>query len=145
MSKIAKSFLKLCLLAVIGLPVLAAGNALALETAPEIIRANALLGSIYDKNPAEGVRLAHEVRTYLASIERAEPSKGRDSAPTLRRRGGLGITPGDPESEMERQNKKVFEENPALKKMYFHSPLAYLRMLKRIRTAAGTSSQAAAQ
>ncbi len=145
MSKFAKSVVRLCFLAVIGLSVLVAGNVLALETAPEIIRANALLGSIYDNNPAEGVRLADEVRTYLASIERGEPPKDRGSAPTLRRRGGPGIAPGDPESEMERQNKKVFEENPALRKMYFHSPLAYLRMLKRIREAAGTSSQAVAQ
>ena len=124
---------------------LVAGNVLALESTPEIIRANALLESIYNKNPTEGVRLANEVRTFLASAERGELSKGRGADPMLRRRGGQGTAPDDPESEMERQNKKVFEENPALKKIYFYSPVAFLRMLKRIRTAAGQSSEAVAQ
>ena len=117
----------------------------AMETAPEMVRANALLAAVHKKDPAAGIRFANEVHTYLASARQGELSKGGTAGPRFKRRGGATVEPGDPESEMERQNKQVFEENPALRKMYFHSPVAYLRMLKRLRQATAAGSKAAAQ
>ncbi len=117
----------------------------AMESASQMIRANALLGVVYKKDPAAGNRFANEIQIFLDSSRQGEVSKDGAPGPRFRRRGGPGGPGADPESEMERQNKKVFEENPALRKMYFHSPVAYLRMLKRLRQAAGSGSQAVAQ
>ncbi len=133
------------LLGLVGLPLLTAGGTLAMEAAPQMIRANALLAAVYNKDPAAGIRFANEVHTYLASARQGKILKDRSSGPRFKRRGGAALQPGDPESEMERQNKQVFEENPALRKMYFHSPVAYLRMLSRLRQAAAAGSKAAAQ
>ncbi len=139
------SLIGFLLLVLAGLPLLAAGGALAMEQAPQLIRTNVLLAVVYKKDHAVGLRFATEVHTYLASARQGKLSKSGAVGPRFRRRGGAALQPGDPESEMERQNRRVFEENPALHKMYFHSPVAYLRMLKRLREAAGAGAKAAAQ
>ncbi len=133
------------LLGLVGLPLLMAGGTLAMEQASQMIRANALLAVVYKKDPAAGIRFANEVHAFLASASQGELSTTRPPGPRFKRRGGAALQPGDPESEMERQNRRVFEENPALRKMYFHSPVAYLRMLSRLRQAAAAGAKAAAQ
>ena len=122
-----------------------APGSFAKEPTSQMVRANALLGAVYKKDPAAGMRFASEVHTFLASAEQGGAAKAATAGPRFKRRGGATVEPGDPESEMERQNKQVFEENPALRKMYFHSPVAYLRMLSRLRQAAAAGSKAAAQ
>ena len=137
------TLIRVLFLGLAGLPLLMAGGALAMEAAPQMIRANALLAVVYKKDPAAGIRFATEVHTYLASARQGEISGTRRSGPRFKRRGGAALQPGDPESEMERQNKQVFDKNPALRKMYFHSPVAYLRMLSRLRQAAAAGAKAA--
>ena len=139
------TIIRVLLLGLVGLPLLMAVGPLAMEQASQMIRANALLAVVYNKDPAAGIRFANEVHAYLASARQGDISKTRAPGPRFKRRGGAALQPGDPESEMERQNREVLEDNPALRKMYFHSPVAYLRMLKRLRQAAGAGAKAAAQ
>ena len=139
------ALIRVLLLGLIAGPILMMGGALAMEAAPQMIRANALLAVVYRHDPAAGIRFATEVHTYLTSARQGKILSTRPPGPRFKRRGGAALQPGDPESEMERQNKQVFEKNPALRKMYFHSPVAYLRMLKRLRQAAGAGGAAAAQ
>ncbi|MDX1485327.1 MAG: hypothetical protein R3229_12690 [Alphaproteobacteria bacterium] len=116
--------------------------AAAMERAEDMIRANALLAAVHERSPAAAQQFAREINGFLAAARQGESV---DKEPRFRRRGGEGIQPGDPESEMERQNREVLERNPALRRMFFHSPVAYLRMLKRLRQATAAGSKAAAQ
>ena len=137
--------LKIVFTALFALTLLPGVSASALEDAPAIIHDNALLKAVYEKEAATGLWFAGEIRALLVAARRGKgPNSGGVS---LRFRGGGAATvqPGDPESEMERQNRTVFEENPALREIYFHSPVAYLRMLKRLRQAAAGGATAAAQ
>lgn len=145
MKKLLRARLAVLLFGFLALTLSGAREPLAMDSATQMIRTNALLLAVYDKNPAAGMQFAKEVETFLASAEQGKLPKDGAKGPKFKRRGGAAVQPGDPESEMERQNKRVFEENPALRKMYFHSPVAYLRMLKRLRQAAAAGGQAAAQ
>jgi hypothetical protein len=123
-----------------------AGGALAADTADQLIRANKLLAEVYGKNPQSALRLAEDLRVSLASAEGGRLQRARTTEPRFRRRGGSDARTGEPESEIERQNREVLENNPALRKLLFHSPVAYLRLLKRLRQAAAAAGgKAAAQ
>ena len=117
---------------------LAAGapSAAAEGPVPEIIRDNALLSAIYQKDPQEALGLAAEIESYLASTgETGRPAAG-ESAPELNFRGDEGTpTPGRDDDILSR-NKKTFDENPVLRNVYYRSPIASLRLLRRFREAA---------
>ena len=116
----------------------AAGEAVAAEQGwvPPMIQRNALLNTIYKHDPQQAVRLAIEAERSLALAATDGASAAK---PKPRYRGGAetpdpgaardgGITDG---------NRKAFDENPVLREIYSRSPLAALRMLKRLREAAG--------
>jgi hypothetical protein len=125
---------------------LAPSGALANEPAKQLIRSNALLEEVYGKNPQAALHLAEELRVSLVAAENGKLQRARTSEPRFRRRGGSDTQTGQPQSEIERQHREVLETNPALRKLLFHSPVAYLRLLKRIRqAAAGAGGKAAAQ
>lgn len=123
---------------------LVAGGAFAADTVNQLVRSNKLLAEVYGKNPQAALRLAEELRVSLAAAESGKLRRARTTERRFRRRGGSDTRTGEPQSEIERQNREVLENNPALRKLLFHSPVAYLRMLKRIRQAAAAAGGKAA-
>lgn len=117
---------------------LASGAAVAAEQGwvPPMIQQNALLNTIYKQDPQQAVRLAIEAERTLALATPDGPGAGK---PEPRTRGGLdGPDPGSTrDGGITEGNRKAFDENPVLREIYSRSPLAALRMLKRLREAAG--------
>ena len=117
---------------------LAAGapSAAAEGPVPKIIFDNALLNTIYQKNPQEALGLAAEIESYLASTAKDKQPAAGEKAPELNFRGDEGTpTPGRDDDILSR-NKKTFDENPVLRNVYYRSPIASLRLLRRFREAA---------
>lgn len=98
--------------------------------ATEIISANALLRQIHENNPTQAVALASEARRLLTI---GEGKRGRRPDIQLEFRGAPADPPTD---QIIRDHRKDFDENPILREIYSRSPLASLRMLKRLREAA---------
>lgn len=109
-----------------------AGPTTDIRAASQIIHSNALLKSIFEIDPKRATALAAEARRILS-----DASKGNEigRAPSLKYRGGPQADPPSTEGEILSKNRKDFKENPILREIYFHSPLASLRMLKRLREA----------
>jgi len=97
----------------------------------EIINGNTLLRQINATDPGKAAGLASEARDMLRARV-----QGDDRRPDrkLEFRGPLR---GSPTAEqIRRDHQKDFDENPILREIYARSPLASLRMLKRLREAA---------
>ena len=128
---LAALFAFACLVAAIGGA--RAGNTAA---APAMIGKNALLHTIYRSDPGAALGLASEIEHQIAAL--GDSAKGGDdAAPRLRFRGPQSDKPIGDEEKILQDNRKDYQANPALKRLYQHSPLASLRMLKRLREAAG--------
>jgi hypothetical protein len=114
------------------------GHAVSAKTGSvtQMIETNALLSIIFKQDPQKAVRLASEVERSLAVARQGGPEVG---GPQLRFRGGVGSRDqaATQDSEIISRNRKDFDENPVLREIYSRSPLASLRMLKRLRDAAG--------
>lgn len=127
---------------IIGAVALSTGAAISAEQSwmPPTIQQNALLSRIYTQDPQKAVRLAIEAERTLALAtpegrgnKSAQPrTRGDRMSPDRGGSRGIGIN-GDITGE----NRKALEQNPVLREIYFRSPLAALRMLKRLREAAG--------
>ncbi len=122
---------------------LAAGapSAAAEGPVPKIIFDNALLNTIYQKDPQEALGLAAEIDSYLAATAKdKQPAKGGpakgDKVPELNFRDSEGTPVPGRDDDIIKRNKKAFEENPVLRNIYFRSPVASLRLLRRVREAA---------
>ena len=103
---------------------------------PQIIHDNALLNTIYQKDPEEALGLAAEIESYLASNgETGRPAAG-EKAPELKFRGDGGSPAPGRDDDIIGRNKKDFDENPVLRNVYYRSPMASLRLLRRFREAA---------
>ena len=104
--------------------------------APRIIFDNALLNTIYLKDPQEALGLAAEIESYLAANgETGRPAAG-GKAPDLKFRGDGGSATHGRDDDIIGRNKKDFDENPVLRNVYYRSPMASLRLLRRFRDAA---------
>ena len=101
-----------------------------------IIRDNALFRTIYAQDPAKARKLALEAEAQIAAGHAGGASNGDLH---LRYRGGDETTNSrqNAEDTILQKNRKEFDENPVLKELYRSSPLAALRMLKRLREATG--------
>jgi len=111
------------------------GGWAAMQSSAQIIDSNALLKAIYLENPEKALSLVSEARQLLASVERGQALAGE---PKLKFRGGIEQSPvrSPPEDgEILSRNRKDYDQNPILREIYQHSPLASLRMLKRLREA----------
>jgi len=110
------------------------GAAAQLPSTAQIIHANALLSGIWREDPQKATALATEAERLLANVSRKDKA---EQEPRLHFRG-TNSTPSQeppPEGEILKKNQKDFDENPILREIYSHSPLASLRMLKRMREA----------
>lgn len=110
----------------------AAGSKTETRTANQIIRSNALLRTIFEIDQQQAVELTAEARRILSTVSQASKTK---RSPSLIYRGSPRAHPPSGEGEIISKNRKDFEENPVLQEIYMHSPLASLRMLKRLREA----------
>ena len=123
---------------IVGAFALAASKAVAAEQGwiPPMIQQNALLSTIYKQDPQKAVQLAIEAERSLALAGESGPGAG---APPPRTRSGLDSPDRDPAQDggIMRRNRKAFDENPVLREIHSRSPLASLRMLKRLRETAG--------
>jgi hypothetical protein len=108
---------------------------------PPVVRDNALLKEIYRHNPAQALSLAAEVENELSSARVGNQNRQNAGSTRLKFRGEIPEDRPGLEDDAFRKNRKDFDENPLLRKMYFHSPLASLRMLKRLREAAGKGTK----
>ncbi len=117
---------------------LAAGapSAAAEGPVPEIIHDNALLSAIYQKDPQEALGLAAEIESYLASTAKDKQPAAGEKAPELNFRGDGGSPARGRDDDIIGRNKKDFDENPVLWNVYYRSPIASLRLLRRFREAA---------
>ena len=80
--------------------------------------------------------LAAEIESYLAATAKDKQPAAGEKAPELKFRGDEGTpTPGRDDDILSR-NKKTFDENPVLRNVYYRSPIASLRLLRRFREAA---------
>lgn len=114
----------------------AGDTVVAATAAPAMIGNNALLHTIYRDDPGSALGLASEIERQIAAFGNSHA--GNDgAAPRLRFRGPRSDKPVGDEDEILKDNRKDYQANPALKRLYQHSPLASLRMLKRLREAAG--------
>ena len=96
-----------------------------------------LLNRIYQQNPQKAVRLAIEAERSLAL---ATPDDAGKKKPTMRGDFNSPDRGGAQNGAISDGNRKAFDENPVLREIYSRSPLAALRMLKRLREAAGKKS-----
>ena len=103
---------------------------------PQLIHDNKLLKVIYQKDPQTAVNLATEIESYLAAAKDRQLAKGR-KVPELNFRDSDATPAPGQDDDIIKRNKKAFEENPVLRNIYFHSPVASLRLLERFRDAAG--------
>jgi len=111
----------------------ATGAAAAPQSPPQIVDSNALLKSIYREDPERALALAVEAGQLLAAVERGAAAA---SEPRLHFRGTAPSAQTAPqESEILEKNRQSYDQNPILREIYTHSPLASLRMLKRLREA----------
>ena len=117
---------------------LAAGapSAAAEGPVPKIIFDNALLNTIYQKNPQEALGLAAEIESYLASTAKDKQPAAGEKAPELKFRGDADTPAPGRDDDILSRNKKTFDENPVLRNVYYRSPIASLRLLRRFREAA---------
>ena len=108
---------------------------------PQLIQDNKLLKVIYQKDPQTAVNLATEIESYLAAAKDRQPAKGGPEKggklPELNFRDSDTTPVPGRDDDIIKRNKKAFEENPVLRNIYFHSPVASLRLLARFRDAAG--------
>ncbi len=119
-----------CLVAGIG--VARAGDT---AVVPSMVGKNALLHTIYRSDPGKALRLAAEIEHQIAA--RGDGTKGGDdAAPRRRFRGPMKRAAPEDEEDILKGNRKDFQANPALKRLYQYSPLASLRMLERLREVA---------
>ena len=119
-----------CLVAGIG--VARAGDT---AVAPSMVEKNALLHTIYRSDPGKALGLAAEIERQIATLR--DGTKGGDgAAPRRRYRGPMTRSAPEDEEDILKGNRKDFQANPALKRLYQYSPLASLRMLERLREVA---------
>ncbi len=119
-----------CLVAGIG--VARAGDTAAV---PSMVEKNALLNTIYRSDPGKALGLAAEIERQIAAL--SDSTKGGDgAAPRRRYRGPMTRSAPEDEEDILKGNRKDFQANPALKRLYQYSPLASLRMLERLREVA---------
>ncbi len=117
-----------------------AGDTIVAATAaPAMIGKNALLQAIYRDDPGSALGLASEIERQITAFSDGHGDSG--AAPRLRFRGPRSNRPVGDEEEILKDNRKDYQANPALKRLYQLSPLASLRMLKRLREAAGKLKQ----
>ena len=116
-----------CLVAGIG--VARAGDTAAV---PSMVEKNALLHTIYRSDPEKALGLAAEIERQIAPL--GDSNVGGDGTPPrLRFRGPMTRSAPEDEANILKGNRKDFDANPALKRLYQQSPLASLRMLERLR------------
>ena len=112
-----------------------AANAGGTKGVPSIIANNALLNKIYHSDPNTARRYAIEIEHQIDfSTDRGKARGGKGSE--LRFRGPLTRPDESTDKDILRTNRKDLDANPALKRLYQHSPLASLRMLTRLRETA---------
>jgi len=100
----------------------------------QMIESNALLRTIYKGDPKKATELASEARRLLSQYER---NRTTANDLELNFRGTHGADEkAEKDGEILARNRKDFDENPILREIYARSPLASLRMLKRLREAA---------
>ena len=124
-----------------GLGARARGRAQAKGPVPQLIKDNKLLRVIYQKDPQTALGLAAEIDSYLAvTAKDKQPAKGGPAkdgnVPELKFRDSDAVPVPGRDDDIIKRNKKAFEENPVLRNIYFRSPVASLRLLKRFRDAA---------
>ncbi len=119
-----------CLVAGIG--VARAGDTAAV---PSMVEKNALLHTIYRSDPEKALALAAEIERQIALLGDGIEG-GDDAAPRLRFRGPMTRSAPEDEEDIPKGNRKDFDANPALRRLYKYSPLASLRMLERLREVA---------
>lgn len=115
-----------------------AGSAVATDrilSVAQTISANALLKDIHRRDPQQAFELALEAQETLAAAERSDADAQK---PAFRLRDGQEASPqASPEDQESRQkNSEDFDNNPILRDIYGRSPVASLRLLKRLREAA---------
>ena len=124
-----------------GMFAMGATLAVAKGPVPQLIHDNKLLKVIYQKDPQTAVNLATEIEIYLAAAKDRQPAKGGPEKggklPELNFRDSDTTPVPGRDDDIIKRNKKAFEENPVLRNIYFHSPVASLRLLERFRDAAG--------
>ena len=119
-----------CLVAGIGLA--RAGDT---AVVPSMVGKNALLHTIYRSDPEKALALAAEIERQIATL--SDSTKGGDgAAPRRRYRGPMTRSAPEDEENILKDNRKDFQANPVLKRLYQYSPLASLRMLERLREVA---------
>lgn len=106
--------------------------------AAQIISANELLRDIHRQDPQRAFDFALEAQEILAAADGETGARN----PQLR---FLDTHPSMPEatsdaSEIKQKIQKDFDKNPILREIYSRSPMASLRMLKRLREAAKKSN-----
>ena len=118
--------------------VIAMGGALAAAEGPvpQLIHDNKLLKVIYQKDPQTALGLAAEIDSYLASTAKDKQPAAGEKAPELKFRGDDGSDARGRDDDILSRNKKTFDENPVLRNVYYRSPIASLRLLRRFREAA---------
>ena len=108
---------------------------------PQLIKDNKLLQVIYQKDPQTALGLAAEIDSYLAATAKdKQPAKGGPAkggkVPELKFRDNDAAPVPRRDDDIIKRNKKAFEENPVLRNVYYRSPIASLRLLRRFREAA---------
>ncbi|MCZ6885353.1 MAG: hypothetical protein O7E53_03185 [Alphaproteobacteria bacterium] len=118
--------------------VIAMGGALAAAEGPvpQLIHDNKLLKVIYQKDPQTALGLAAEIESYLAATAKDKQPAAGEKAPELKFRGDADTPAPGRDDDILSRNKKTFDENPVLRNVYYRSPIASLRLLRRFREAA---------
>jgi hypothetical protein len=102
-----------------------------------LVNDNRLLSAIHRIDPQRARAFASEIVDKISLLDRRR-RQGVNAVNTPLQRREPGITrPPRPNAELDERTRRDLKENPILRNLYSRSPLASLRMLERMREAAG--------
>jgi hypothetical protein len=111
--------------------------------AEQIVGDNRLLGLIHRRNPELAKSFVAEIREKIALLDRRGGRGNGAARIPLHRRDPMGAPPSPSVETLDERTRKDLGENPLLRDLYARSPLASLRMLERMREAAGQGKSVA--
>ena len=106
----------------------------------ELIRQNALLRTIYREDPEKAVRFTQELMS-LAAKERSESPRPKTGEGMMKFRKKPPKNILDSRHQLSPEDQSDLARNPAIDDLYSRSPVASLRMLQRLRDAAGQTKK----
>ena len=103
-----------------------------------IVNGNRLLTAIHRIDPRGARAFAAEIVDKISLLDRRRGRGANTANIPLHRREPETIRPPPADGKLDERTRRDLEENPILRDLYSRSPLASIRMLQRMREAAGS-------